>query len=1788
MSEEKPAEPSSSTGSTRHSHAVPASSFPTHNSPRTWFLTSALSPLAVRLIRQLLVHGDYVVACLPPHELEHESRSADFRELVSECKSNRKDREGWKDRLKSVRCDGRTMSQCGAAMAEAKLVFGRVDILLCCTSEVVVGTVEELSTSLATQNLVREQFQTIFFSQVNFIKAALPMMRAEHTGHVMVLTSIGGHIGTPGMPIHTAATWALEGFCDSLAYEVAPFNIKVTIVQPHKEIQTLTNKIIFSPSLTYYDSGNSPAPSVRDILTNVLNSNPETAIEPSDTEILYRYPVLPGPSIDRLVAETVHALTAIGGHENPPARHIVGFEGAEAVKEKLKTVTEELEDFVEASVAVDIFESALKDEAREGKAQAAEREAETEALYSNPGTNVKMSLDSLLPIAPARVRALVLPVGQIKRERFQSFVKRLHAEHVVQLRDITADGRPNRNMFSPLAFPDGAIFYNLITYIPPPSHLALSPFELFREPLAIIAVVDGKELESVAFSKRQSVNGSAPTLAERNIRILYQELENLRDTYTRALTHHVLIFDYNPPSENMIPLPEGFKAIPSPEQCKRTTMKTVMCDISSIMLAEMNTLAKVFEGMTPIESPGQAPMRPGFHHPSPWTPDDLNPHGRRNSQFATSTMTRSSSLSGAVDMREARMSMPPIKSLPFGSNNSSPSVRPTTPARSGLSGPPTTFDDIASVNGSNVDIDGHGKKNGSRANSSEENSKSTSQERIAVQGFGPGGPNEKWRHRGKCRATVILGSLYLQAGRWSDALKELIDGATAAKAINDHLWHGKALELVFISLILLAWAGHEFQLPTVCLSPHEKASINSTKPQDFTTTDPTQPKYLQDLQIILPDLLDRIIGLYTRISGEQLPPFPLSETIIRFSNALTALHLCEGRLNKQALDIMILGKAPAKRIESPYRPTNTPSRIHINNFVFRAFPSSPTEVLTTMDRSIILTGIAAVLGTLGYHRKKVLVLKELIPILTGGLIEARTRGAAEVGIHPAASLAGLNAINGHAKGAGALDLNEGDIEHGIDAFLGLICETYGVVGFEGSGSEPGASASSDLVKSSVSRITSQSSMRHFGFPGAKLNILRTFINFSEALPDFNGVLKFSSDLLRTAGSGVAPGPRRENVAPVISRDEQVRLFTNISKTYGLSQKMGLGHLSAEYWDEFLIRGITLDPLPTTRSPTAHSKNVLPGITTARTSQDVNPFIYNPFVRATDKSTVTQTLVADEAATFKIVIQNPFEIDLQIDSMKLCTEGAPFESSTISTIIGPYRTKVLKIQGTPRGAGSLTVVGGIIQVHGCRERTFSIFSQPWTPDLEMKVKGPPLKPDRINLSVINSLPQSSIMILEGEVRTFSVTLQNISSTTPGPMHTAMANRDASLAELHEFEWILAKKQAIRLRKIDDSKRYIAAGSTATFDGTIQIDYAHLGMPQSEVENEFFTRQVCLDLTVTVNASIELTKVDVLPIQEDVPKAVWHRTGSSEQTGSVSSDDYSLLLMDLRNAWPNDMQVSLTAGKDIAIEEHILPGNTNRVVVPVSRIYIEDPHASIPALNPSRQRQFVVSTSKITPEVERANREAFWYREKMLESISGTWKTLSGPSIEGAIRLRGITLTPRMVDAIKVDEIGIDISMADPKAEGKVEEDNSIFVDEFVQITVEITNRMEQPMYPTLRLMPSLRNRPVPVALDFTRKFAWNGALQQALPLLPAKSTTEVRIGATALCRGEFEICASIEETQLWKAPAERSQVREDDGQEGVKRRERSDTQTLMDAVLGAKERRTWHCRRPCIVAVRDRP
>ena len=171
-----------------------------------------------------------------------------------------------------------------------------------------------------------------------------------------------------GWGLHTIL---LTATLQSLAYEIAPFNLKLTIFQCSIEIGILTNLVTSVPPIVpAYSPASNQAPLFRGMLNRLVPRLPNTHAETNGTqetgqtasvengpfsrpEVTSMYPPLSSAHMEVLVAETVYAITAIGGHENPPSRHIVGQEGVASVKEKLKTVSEELEDFIQSSYAVD-------------------------------------------------------------------------------------------------------------------------------------------------------------------------------------------------------------------------------------------------------------------------------------------------------------------------------------------------------------------------------------------------------------------------------------------------------------------------------------------------------------------------------------------------------------------------------------------------------------------------------------------------------------------------------------------------------------------------------------------------------------------------------------------------------------------------------------------------------------------------------------------------------------------------------------------------------------------------------------------------------------------------------------------------------------------------------------------------------------------------------------------------------------------------------------------------------------------------------------------------------------------------------------------------------------------------------------------------------------------------------------------------------------------------------------------------------------------------------------------
>jgi len=114
-----------------------------------------------------------------------------------------------------------------AAMKQAHEHFGRLDVVVNNAGYGLFGSVEEVSEEQA-----RDQIETNLFGALWVTQAALPILREQGSGHVIQVSSIGGVSAFPGIGLYHASKWALEGFSQSLAGEVADLGIKVTVIEP--------------------------------------------------------------------------------------------------------------------------------------------------------------------------------------------------------------------------------------------------------------------------------------------------------------------------------------------------------------------------------------------------------------------------------------------------------------------------------------------------------------------------------------------------------------------------------------------------------------------------------------------------------------------------------------------------------------------------------------------------------------------------------------------------------------------------------------------------------------------------------------------------------------------------------------------------------------------------------------------------------------------------------------------------------------------------------------------------------------------------------------------------------------------------------------------------------------------------------------------------------------------------------------------------------------------------------------------------------------------------------------------------------------------------------------------------------------------------------------------------------------------------------------------------------------------------------------------------------------------
>jgi NAD(P)-dependent dehydrogenase (short-subunit alcohol dehydrogenase family) len=113
---------------------------------------------------------------------------------------------------------------------------GRIDAVVACAGWGLAGPVEDTPIAAA-----KEQFETNFWGAVRLVQASLPAMRQQGGGRIVLVSSLGGLIGLPFQAFYSASKFAMEGYGEALAYEIAPFGIQVTLVEPGNIVTDFTS-----------------------------------------------------------------------------------------------------------------------------------------------------------------------------------------------------------------------------------------------------------------------------------------------------------------------------------------------------------------------------------------------------------------------------------------------------------------------------------------------------------------------------------------------------------------------------------------------------------------------------------------------------------------------------------------------------------------------------------------------------------------------------------------------------------------------------------------------------------------------------------------------------------------------------------------------------------------------------------------------------------------------------------------------------------------------------------------------------------------------------------------------------------------------------------------------------------------------------------------------------------------------------------------------------------------------------------------------------------------------------------------------------------------------------------------------------------------------------------------------------------------------------------------------------------------------------------------------------------
>ncbi|MER6444131.1 SDR family NAD(P)-dependent oxidoreductase [Streptomyces venezuelae] len=270
---------------------------------RTWLITGATSGIGRELTLQALANGDTVAA------LARDTSPLDELE------------QAHGERLLLIQADVRDERAVRDAVDSTVARFGRIDVVANNAGYGLFGSVEEASDAQA-----RAVFDTNVFGVLNVLRATLPVLRTQRSGHVLQGSSVYGQSAHPGVGLLAATKYAVEGLSDALAAEVAPLGIKVTIVQPGMTATPFLANLDVAAGLADYDQ------TVREVQKGI-GELPPTAF-----------------SAAARIAEGIR--NAVDS-PNPPLRLALGASSTTAMRPALEARIAELDSWQHATEAVD-------------------------------------------------------------------------------------------------------------------------------------------------------------------------------------------------------------------------------------------------------------------------------------------------------------------------------------------------------------------------------------------------------------------------------------------------------------------------------------------------------------------------------------------------------------------------------------------------------------------------------------------------------------------------------------------------------------------------------------------------------------------------------------------------------------------------------------------------------------------------------------------------------------------------------------------------------------------------------------------------------------------------------------------------------------------------------------------------------------------------------------------------------------------------------------------------------------------------------------------------------------------------------------------------------------------------------------------------------------------------------------------------------------------------------------------------------------------------------------------